>query len=316
MTKETIRTFLIMSHGSWPEKQIKTDAAGRQFDTNGNLHIGLKGYNSTTHTMGGLYKDIEDTVYTIPNKTRLFTTTDYGNLAVACPKYDILIKRYIGEYGPTIFTSPRFRELLGKYEFIKNSRLYTDGINIVDIDIKFEKDAESWNIWEKGKYGLNVVPNLNLTQKYRLSDIIDYLTLTKEDGGIAVPNQRTRIILHCCMPYISNFSWNDTEKEQLYRKINLMMMRGLSNINIELQRNRFLEKNLKKNASKKKLLRSGVISRNNQVRSNTKRKERLLRKGVISYYTNKKNNLSYKSQRKKASKFKIGRRKTNYRMKK
>jgi hypothetical protein len=320
MSKEIIRTFLIMSHGSWPEKQINTDSKGRQFARNGKLQIdGFYGFNSTTHTIGGTYENIEETEYIIPQKTRLFTTTNYGNLAIACPKYDIFIKKYIGQYGTNIFTSPRLIDSLSqKYEFIKNSRLYTDSNKIVDIDITFEEDKESWNIWEKTKYGLTKVPNLDLTQKYRLSDLIDFLTLTEENDGIAVPNQRTRIILHCCMPNIANWSWNENEYKELYSKVNLMMNRGSLNIKTEHQRNKFLEKKTKKLVSKKKNLRSGVISRNNQVRRNklSSKQERLLRKGWISYYTPKKNTLSYKSQRKNPTKFKIGIRKTNTRMKK
>ena len=315
MSNQNIRTFLIMSHGSWPEKQIETDAKGRQYASKGNLYIDLKGYNSTTHTLGGNYTDIGDTKYTIPKKTRLFTTTNYGNLAVACPKYDDFIKKYIGKYGTNIFTSPRLIDSLPqKYEFIKNSRLYTDGNKIVDIDITFEEDEESWNIWEKNKFGLSEVPNLDLTEKYRLSDLINYLTSTKENDGIAVPNQTTKIILHCCMPNLNNWSWNDDEYNKLENKINIMMTQGLLNMKIELQRNKFSEAKTRKHPIEKKIrLRSGVIKPNNQIMSNIKerKKERLLKKGWISYYENKKKNtMSYKPQRKKPNKLKIGIKKT------
>jgi len=312
MSKEIIRTFLIMSHGSWPEKQINTDSKGRQFATNGKLQIdGFYGFNSTTHTIGGTYENIEETEYIIPQKTRLFTTTNYGNLAIACPKYDIFIKKYIGQYGTNIFTSPRLIDsLTQKYEFIKNSRLYTDGNKIVNIDISFEKDDNAWNIWEKKKHGLTKVPNIVLTEKYRLSDLIYYLTSTKENGGIAIPNQITRIILHCCMPNIDNFSWNEDEKAKLGRKIIKMMIRGSSKIENELRRNKFIEKkSRKKSRTIRKFTRSQIIRQRNQLRRNKKNTKayRLLKKGWISYYPNKQVTMSYKSQKKKPTKrtFKI-----------
>ena len=289
MSGENIRTFLIMSHGSWPEKIIKADAKGRQYAANGPLHISLKDFNSTTRNIGGNYKNIADTIYKIPNKTRLFTTTNYGNLAIACPKYDMFIKNYIGKYGINIFTSPELINSLNqRYEFIKNSRLYTDGNKIVDIDISFEDDAESWNIWEKVGHKLNPVPVTvcDLKKEYKLSEIINTLTSTVVNGGIAVPNQKTQIILHCCMPKIDNWSWDSDEYAKLESKINFMMRRGTFKIRNLLHTNKFKEKKTKRKFTKGMITRSQNIRRRHQIinnRENTHyylgKRVRLLRDG-------------------------------------
>jgi len=274
MSKETFRTFLIMSHGSWPEKIINTDVKGRQFAKNGELGINFKGYNSSTHNRGGKYKNVADTVYKIPNKTRLFTTTNYGKLAVVCPKYDKFIKEYIRKYGLNIFTSPQLRKSLNqKYEFIKNSRLYTDGNQIVNIDISFEQDAESWNIWERVGTNLNKVSWVDLKKKYKLSEIIDKLT-SKRNGGIAVPNQRSHIILHCCMPYLDNWTWSEDEYENLESKIKTMMNRGTFKIQNVFRANKFQEKKTKTRHTNHRITtRSRNIEYNSQVRTNDNRSE-------------------------------------------
>ena len=283
MSGENIRTFLIMSHGSWPEKIIKADAKGRQYAANGPLHISLKDFNSTTRNIGGNYKNIADTIYKIPNKTRLFTTTNYGNLAIACPKYDMFIKNYIRKYGINIFTSPELINSLNqRYEFIKNSRLYTDGNKIVDIDISFEDDAESWNIWEKVGHKLNPVPVTvcDLKKEYKLSEIINTLTSTVVNGGIAVPNQKTQIILHCCMPKIDNWSWDSDEYAKLESKINFMMRRGTFKIRNLLRTNKFKEGKKKRKITKGMFTRSHMINRRNQIRSNRQKTHYYLGKSV------------------------------------
>ena len=65
MPGENIRTFLIMSHGSWPEKIINTDSKGRQFAQPGNhLYINAEGfYNTTPGLFSGNYENIDDTRY-------------------------------------------------------------------------------------------------------------------------------------------------------------------------------------------------------------------------------------------------------------
>ena len=285
MVGETKRTFLIMSHGSWPEKIIKTDTKGRQFATKGKLHIDCCGFNSKTHNIGGTYTDIADTGYKIPNKTRLFTTTNYGKLAVVCPKYDKFIKEYIRKYGTNIFTSPELiNSLIQRYEFIKNSRLYTDGNIIVNIDIRFEQDAESWNIWERVGTNLNKVTWVDLKKKYKLSEIIDKLT-SKRNGGIAIPNQRSHIILHCCMPYLDNWTWGADEYKTLEGKINFMMELGTSKIKRVLHANKFEEGKTKRRYTKSRFTRSQQLSRSNQIRSNIKTTtlDRLLKSGWKSY---------------------------------
>jgi len=267
MSGENIRTFLIMSHGSWPEKIIKADAKGRQYAANGPLHINFKEFKE--HHIWGKYKDIADTGYTIPNKTRLFTTTNYGKSAIACPKYDEFIKNYIRKYGINIFTSPELINSLNqKYEFIEQCRLYTDGDKIVNIEISFEDDRKSWNMWEKDGRYLKPVPNLDLTQKYSISDFINYLTSTAENGGIAVPNQKTHIILHCCNPFLYKESWTKEEYMQLNRKIVEMMSLGKLQIERIWRENLFKIAKKQKRSVKQYRTRMGVINKLNMTVKN------------------------------------------------
>jgi len=271
MSGENIRTFLIMSHGSWPEKIINTDSKGRQFAPEKNpLYINAKGFSSTTPGLfSGNYKNIVDTKYIIPNKTRLFTTTNYGILAIQCPKYDTFIKTQIGRHGINIFTSPELRNSLPqKYEFIKNSRLYTDGNNIVNIDISFESEREAWNIWEKVDHELKPVHDIDLKKEYKLSEIISKLTLPPLKDGIAVPNQRTQIILHCCMPKIDLWTWGEEEGKKLKKNINLMMRRGTLKIQHLIRTNKFKERKTKVRFTQGRLTRSQHIRLSNQIRSN------------------------------------------------
>ena len=274
MSGENIRTFLIMSHGSWPEKRINADSKGRQFaPLQHPLYINAKGFNSTTPGLfSGNYKNIDDTKYIIPNKTRLFTTTNYGILAIQCPKYDTFIKTQIGRHGINIFTSPEVRNSLPqKYEFIKNSRLYTDGNKIVNIDISFESEPDAWNIWEKVDHELKPVQDIDLKKEYKLSEIISKLTLPPLKDGIAVPNQRTQIILHCCMPKIDLWTWGDNERKKLENKINLMMRRGTLQIQNLIRTNKFKERKTKGRVTKGRLTRSQHIILNNQTRINKSR---------------------------------------------
>lgn len=250
MSGENTRTFLIMSHGSWPGKILNKH--GLHIASKGLLKVNSKEFK--LQPIYGKYKNVSDTVYKIPNNTRLFLTTDYGNSAMECPKYDKIIKTKISQFGTAIFTSPKLiKSLPQKYDFIEQCRLYTDGDKIVDMEIAFEDNPESWNIWEKKGRGLNPLSNFNLKKGYKLSTIIDDLTST------AVQNQRTQIILHCCNPKLDHVSWVQAEYNLLVTKIEAMMIRGKGQIERIWRGNQFQSKKRNKSTRAQYLTRGASV---------------------------------------------------------
>jgi len=220
------RTFIIMSHGNWPIKQVKTNKYGTPYDTlEPSLNIKMKGWGEDEYTYRIVPEEkpvdnLSEIFYTLPKNTSLVTTTGQNTFALACQKYDDIIKTSITNHGIDLFKSHDCRN---RYNFLSQSRLYSQFNTIIDLRISFDDDRSQWNIWEIVDKNL-VSVDMDYQKVYKLSEIIERLTNP--------PNIYTNIILHCCMPAISNdrHNWNDTDLTYINTHITNMMKLGDTNI--------------------------------------------------------------------------------------